>query len=163
MVQWHTILKTPRVIKHAMNVWPPFTGAGIVIEDIAPDFRSLTVALKDRLWNRNYVGSHFGGSLFAMTDPFYMLLYINILGPEYFVWDTGADISFLKPAYKTVRVHFRVSDDDIARIKSKTADGQKHEEVFVVEIVTEAGEVVARVTKRLYFRLKPRYRPKGEA
>ena len=57
-----------------MNLWPPFLCTGIHVERIARDWRSARVALRMRPWNRNYVGTHFGGSLFAMTDPFWMLL-----------------------------------------------------------------------------------------
>ena len=36
----------------------------------AEDYRHARVELRQRWYNRNYVGTHFGGSLFAMTDPF---------------------------------------------------------------------------------------------
>jgi hypothetical protein len=48
----------------------PFRGAGIVVTALAADWRHARVVLRERALNRNYVGVHFGGSLFAMTDPF---------------------------------------------------------------------------------------------
>ena len=163
MARWQQSIKHAVIFRRGLNLWPPFVGSGIVIESIDKDFRNTTVLLKDRVFNRNYVGSHFGGSLFAMTDPFLMLMLIQILGDHYFVWDTGADISFIKPAYGTVKAQFTVSNDDIDRIHAATVSGGKHEEIFSINIVNEQAEVVARVTKRLYVRLKPKYRPSTES
>src|SRR5215468_3926802 len=94
-------------MRRIFNWWPPFRGAGIRVREIAPDFRSATVELRMRLLNRNYVGTHFGGSLFSMTDPFFMILMMRNLGPEYIVWDKSACVRFLKPARGTVTASFR--------------------------------------------------------
>ncbi len=55
-------------MRHALNVWPPFAASGIRVEHIGADFRTARVALHHRWWARNYVGTLFGGALFAMTD-----------------------------------------------------------------------------------------------
>jgi len=65
---------SPRLLRWGMNVWPPYLGAGIHVRSISGDWSEAVVELRARLLNRNYVGTHFGGSLFAMTDPFYALL-----------------------------------------------------------------------------------------
>jgi len=160
MTFWHKLTRHPDVFRGAINLWPPFVGAGIFVDEIAPDYRHMRVLLKDRIVNRNYVGCHFGGSLFAMTDPFYMLMLIQILGPKYYVWDVSAEITFLKPAYKTAHVDFEVTEDHLHRILENTANGEKHEEVFALSIKNAQDEVVARVRKTLYVRLKPEHRPK---
>ncbi len=69
-----------RTLRFAMNLWPPFVGAGIRVRHIAPDFRSVTVDMRLRWTNRNYVGTHFGGSLYAMVDPFLMVMLLHNLG-----------------------------------------------------------------------------------
>src|ERR1039458_6644721 len=61
--------KSPAHLRRLVNLWPPFLGAGIRIKHIAPDMKAVDVEMKLRWWNANYVGTHFGGSLFAMTDP----------------------------------------------------------------------------------------------
>lgn len=33
-----------------------------------------------------------------MTDPFFMLMLIHILGKEFVVWDKAAHIDFIKPS-----------------------------------------------------------------
>ncbi len=61
---------SPRLLRHLFNVWPPFLLSGIHVTRLSNDWRHVEVELRLRPWNRNYVGTHFGGSLFAMTDPF---------------------------------------------------------------------------------------------
>ena len=136
------------------NLWPPFRAAGIRVRDIGPDFRSATVELRMKLLNRNYVGTHFGGSLFAMTDPFFMILMMKNLGPDYVVWDKSGSVRFLKPARGTVTARFDMPEARVAEAREKTRDGAKHEPVFRVDIVDAAGVVVADVEKTLYIRRK---------
>jgi len=136
-------------MQRLLNWWPPFRAAGIRVREIAPDFRSATVELRMRLLNRNYVGSHFGGSLFAMTDPFFMIMMMKNLGPEYLVWDKQGTVRFLKPARGTVTARFVLPEDRIAEARERTAGGDKHEPVFRVDIVDAGGTVVADVEKTL--------------
>jgi hypothetical protein len=145
-----------KMLRYWVNLWPPFLGAGIKVKHIAPDYREIVVSLKLRWYNRNYVGTHFGGSLAAMTDPFYMLMLIHILGKEYIVWDKTSTIDFIAPGRGTVTAHFTVRDDQIAEIKSKTANGDPYYPEFSVDIVNELGEVIAKVAKKLYVRKKQR-------
>ena len=92
----------PGAMRRLFNLWPVFRGAGIRVREIGPDFRSVTVELRAKLLNRNYVGTHFGGSLFAMTDPFFMIMMMQNLGRDYIVWDKAGTVRFLKPARGTV-------------------------------------------------------------
>ncbi|HYC36660.1 MAG TPA: DUF4442 domain-containing protein [Usitatibacter sp.] len=136
------------------NLWPVFRGAGIRVREIAPDFRSATVELRMKLLNRNYVGTHFGGSLFAMTDPFFMILMMKNLGPEYVVWDKAGTVRFLKPARGTVTARFEMPPDRVEEARRMTESGAKFEPVFRVDIVDGSGTVVADVEKTLYIRRK---------
>jgi hypothetical protein len=95
-------------LRRWINLWPPFLGMGIRIRRIAPDMKAVDVEMKLRFWNANYVGTHFGGSLFAMTDPFYMLMLMANLGRDYIVWDKAATIRYKKPGRGTVRAEFRI-------------------------------------------------------
>ena len=144
----------PKILRFGMNIWPPFLGAGIRVKHIASDYREIIVSMKLRWYNRNYVGTHFGGSLAAMTDPFYMLMLIHILGNNYTVWDKTSTIDYLAPGRGTVTACFTLQDDEIAEIKNKTANGNPYFPEFSVDIVNESGEVIARVDKTLYIRKK---------
>lgn len=108
--------------------------------------------MKMKWYNRNYVKTHFGGSLYAMTDPFFMLMLIHILGKEFVVWDKAAHIDFVKPSQGTVRARFLITDEQIKKITENTSGGQKYFPEFSVDVEDEAGEKVARVVKTLYIR-----------
>lgn len=140
----------PGLLRRAMNLWPPFLGAGISVTRIAADYRDVEVRLALRVLNRNYVGTHFGGSLFAMTDPFFMLMMLHNLGPDYVVWDKAGAIEYLRPGRGTVHAHFHLTAADVRRATRETAHGKKHEPVFHVDIVDAQGAVIARVAKTLY-------------
>lgn len=139
-----------------INLWPPFLFTGIKSTWISPDFSEARVSLHARWYNRNYVGTHFGGSLFAMTDPWYMLLLLHRLGPDYLVWDRRAAIEFIAPGRGTVKADFRLSEERLAQIIDETRDGDKHLARFQIDVTDEAGELVATVDKTVYIRRKPR-------
>lgn len=146
----------PGLLRHLMNLWPPFLFAGIHVTRLADDWRTAEVELRLRWYNRNWVGVHFGGSLFAMTDPFYMLLLIHLLGPDYVVWDKAASIDFVRPGRGRVTARFRVDDDRLSEIRAATADGSAFRPTLPVEVVDETGEVVSRLERTLHVRLKRR-------
>ena len=134
-----------------MNVFPPFLGAGVRVR-VSPDVRTFEARMKLRWWNRNYVNTHFGGSLYTMCDPFYMLLLIRRLGPGYVVWDKAAAIRFRRPGRGMVRASFAISPERVEEIRRAADAGGPVEPVFTVEVLDENGEVVAEVEKRLYVR-----------
>jgi acyl-coenzyme A thioesterase PaaI-like protein len=145
---------TPNKIKWLLRLYPPYLGAGIKVDAISDDWMSTKVSMKLRWYNRNYVKTHFGGSLFAMTDPHYMLMLSNILGRNYVVWDKEARIDFIKPGTSKVSVNFKLTDEIINEIKHKTQKGDKFLPTFELDILNEAGETVAKVYKTLYIRKK---------
>lgn len=145
---------TPGRLRRAANVWPPFLFSGIRVLHLDDDWREVRVALRLRLWNRNYVGTQFGGSLFAMTDPWWMLLLMNRIGPGYVVWDRAAEIRFVSPGLGDVFAHV-VLDDARVRAVRAAADaepGGVTREWFETDVVTLDGTVVARVRKQLHIR-----------
>ena len=95
-----------------------------------------------------------GGSLFAMTDPFWMIVVMEPLGRGYTVWDKAADIEFIKAVREPVYAQIRVDPVAIAELRSATASGEKVLRWFETEIRTAAGELVARSRKQLHVRLK---------
>ncbi len=146
-------------LRRAVNFWPPFLGAGILVKRIAPDMKAVDVEMKLRWWNANYVGTHFGGSLFAMTDAFYMLMLMANLGRDYVVWDKAASIRYRKPGRSTVRAEFRLTDAQLDDIREKVKTLPKCEPTFTVEVKDEQGTVIAEVEKLLYVRLKEAVQP----
>lgn len=144
-----------RKLKFLLNCYPPLWAAGIHVDRISDDYTFAQAHMSLRWYNRNFVGTHYGGSLYSISDPFYMLMFLHILGSNYRVWDVGGKIDYLKPGKSTVTATFQISDEVIERIKQHTQAGEKYFETFPVEIVDESGEVIAKIERRLYFRLKP--------
>lgn len=145
---------TPRRLKFALNWYPPYLGAGVRVDRVSDDWLELDVSMKLRWYNRNAVGTHFGGSLYAMVDPHLMLLLIGALGDDYLVWDQAASIRFRKPGKGRVQAKIRFSPDDFRQIRQLTADGQTYRPEFDLKVLDESGDVVAEVHKTLFIRRK---------
>ncbi|WP_432720431.1 DUF4442 domain-containing protein [Jeongeupia wiesaeckerbachi] len=145
-------------LRRLINWWPPFLLTGIHATHISADFHEVDVELRLRWYNRNYVGTHFGGSLFAMTDAWYMLMLLHVLGRDYYVWDQSASIDFLAPGRGVVTARFRLDRATLDDIRTRTDGGEKYLPRFQVDILDAKGETVARVRKTLYVRKKPKMR-----
>ena len=146
---------TPRQLHWLLRIWPPFLFSGIRVTHVASNWSRVRVELRERWFNRNYVGTHFGGSLFAMTDPFWMILLLRRLGSGYRVWDAAGAIEFVKPGRGTVQAQFSLDDATLDAIREATAAGNKHLHWFETEIRDAHHELVARIRKRIYVRRKP--------
>ena len=137
-----------------LNVWPPFLFSGISILEISKDFRHAKVRLKKKALTSNYVGTLFGGSLFAMTDPFYMVMILKNLGSDYIVWDKRSEIEYVSPGKATVFAEFRLWETELDEIKREVEASGKFLKWFEVDIKTGDGTVVAIVKKQIYVRKK---------
>ena len=142
-------------LRRLLNLWPPFLCNSIRVQRISDDFSEAAVVLRLRPWNRNYVRTQFGGNLFAMTDPFWMLLVMHQLGGDYLVWDKAGAIDFVAPGRSDVHAHFHLQPGVVDELRAAAADGSKVLRWFETEVTTATGEVIARVRKQLYVRLKP--------
>ncbi len=145
---------TPSRLRRLMNLWPPFLFTGIRVTAIGEDWRSARTVLRRRWYNRNYVGVHFGGSLFAMTDPFWMILIGENLGRDYRVWDQAATIEFVAPGRSDVSCEFLVTDAILDELRTAAADGSKVLRWFDCDVKAADGSLVARVRKQVYVRRK---------
>lgn len=124
-------MKTSLLLK-LFRFYPPYFGAGISIKEYNDDFSYVLVQMKMHFWNKNYVGTHFGGSLYSMTDPFYMLMIIKHLGSDYIVWDKSATIRYKRPAVGTVYARFELTSEQLNRIKTQLESNSIVEPVFTV-------------------------------
>ena len=134
-----------------INFYPPLLGAGIRARRL--DERTIRVELKLTMLNQNIVGTHFGGSLYAMCDPWFMLILMRLLGNGYIVWDKAASIQFLRPGKGKVMATFYISSERENEIRAAAESG-KVEPTFTVDVVDDQSQVVARVAKLLYVRKK---------
>jgi acyl-coenzyme A thioesterase PaaI-like protein len=139
-------------MRRLFNVWPPFRSAGIRVAQVGPDFRAVKVELRTTLFNRNFVGTHFGGSIFAMTDPFYMIMMMRNLGDGFVVWDKAASVRFRRPGRGTLTARFELTQAMVDEAVEKTAGGARFEPTYAVDVLDREGETVARVEKTLSIR-----------
>ena len=145
---------TPRHIMSLLPYWPPYFGTGIGIDSFNEDYTSITVSLKQRVWNTNYMGSHFGGSLYSMCDPWFMFILIHHLGQDHIVWDKSASIQFLRPGTGKVTAKFEIPMSEIERIRQVAKSEYRQKPKFICEVKDEADKVVAIVEKEIYVRRK---------
>jgi acyl-coenzyme A thioesterase PaaI-like protein len=146
---------TAEKLKRRIRFYPPYLGAGVRVTHVSDDFHTVKVEMPLRFYNKNYVGTHFGGSLYAMCDPFYMLMLMNILGPGYIVWDKAATIRFKRPGRGLVKATFTIPEEKIAEIRAAADSQPKVEPEFHVTVTDAEGNVVADIDKLLYVRKKP--------
>lgn len=137
-----------------INWYPPYWAAGIRLKQVNEDFTRFEVQMKMRWYNRNLVGTHFGGSLYSMCDPFYMFILLLNLGKEYIVWDKSASIDFVRPGKGTVKAIFEILPERIEEIRADVQEKGKNTYFFSTKVYDEAGETVALVNKVVYVRVK---------
>lgn len=147
---------SPTRLKRIINIYPPYLGAGIKVDHISEDWKEIRVSMRMRWYNRNIVGTHFGGSLYALIDPHVMLALMQLLGKDYTVWDKAASIEFIKASKKKVSAVIQITDEIIEEIKQKTEGGNKYLPTFTIEIRDEDGELIAKAEKVIYTKKKDR-------
>ena len=147
-------LLTPYLLKLRINTYAPYIGAGIKIEHMNLDQGLCVVSMSLNNLNKNIVGTQFGGSLYSMVDPFYMLMLMHQLGSSYVVWDKSSHIEFIAPGKSKVTARIKVSSAEVIAIQELAKDGEPVFREYSVDIVDEQQKVVATVNKTLYIRLR---------
>ncbi len=142
----------PHRFLRTMWLYPPYLGAGVRVARADPGLRRVEVEMKLARWNRNYVGTQFGGSLYSMCDPFFMVMVMENLGPGFIVWDKSATIEFKRPGRGKVRACFELSEEQLAEIREEVERSGRAHPRFLVRIEAESGEEIARVAKVLSVR-----------
>lgn len=147
-------LDNAEAMRRLMGVWPPFAFSGVRVTEMSRDYRHVRVVLKKHRVTSNYVNTQYGGTLYSMTDPFWMIMVLNNLGREYVVWDKAGEIEYVSPGRTDVSTEFTLTEDVLDEIREATKTGDKYLCWFDNEIVDTSGTVVARVRKQLYVRRK---------
>lgn len=147
-------LFSPQTVVKALSYWPPYFFSGVSVKSINPEFTRIEVCLKQRFWNTNYVGTHFGGTLYSMCDPFYMFILLDKLKKDHIIWDKAAEIEFVRPGKGTVTAIFEISEETIKRIEEESLQQFKSNYLFKTLIMDSKGQVVAKVQKVIYVRRK---------
>ncbi len=148
------------IFKYGFNISPMYrrtTGKIIFVSD---DLHQIDIIIPISIKNRNYVGSIFGGSLFAATDPIFMIQLLHILGKDYVVWDKATTIQYKRPAFTDVLASFQFTSDEIALIKKDVEIKKEIEIVKDLNIADKNGLVFTALTKTIYIAKKDFYSAK---
>jgi hypothetical protein len=143
-----------RFLEKAINLYGPFLGAGVKLDEMSKDYRYAKVSMPLTFYNKNYMGTQFGGSLYSMVDPWYMLMLIKNLGQDYIVWDKAATIHFKKPGKGRVHAEFKLDHEVLEAIKMTVEEQTKMDYIFKVQILDQDKKIICEVDKVLYIRKK---------
>ena len=141
-----------RLWRWGFNFFPAYRGTGGRVTYIAGDWREVRIKLPLNWRTRNYVGTIFGGSLYGAVDPFYMIMLIKLLGPEYIVWDKAATIRFRKPGRGRLTACFVISEEELTAIRAAAAAQPSVDRTYLVELADAVGVVHATIEKTIYIR-----------
>ena len=143
--------------KTVFNLFPSYRRSGGRVCFISDNWKEVHIKLRYSWKTRNYVGSVFGGSIYAALDPIYMVQLIYILGKNYVVWDKDATVKFIKPIKKTVYARFLISEELLQEIRETIEKEQKGNFVLQTQFEDAEGTVYALVEKTIYIADKDFY------
>jgi len=147
MESWRT-----KLCRWVFNFFPAYRGTGARVTYISDDWHEVHIKVPLSWRTRNYVGTIFGGSLYGGIDPFYMLMLIKILGPEYTVWDKGASIQFKRPGRTTLTAKFAIPEEEVESIKKELESQPSINRTYLVDLVDHKGSVHTSFEKIIYIR-----------
>jgi len=137
-----------------MAWYPPYIGTGLKVESVNETATAFDISMKLRWYNRNIYGTHFGGSLYSMCDPWFAFAVSSYFGQDYIIWDKSASIKYLKPGKGRVKATFAISQDELTTMKKEVDINEKGNFTFSTNILGPSGEIVAEVIKEVYVRRK---------
>ena len=144
-----------KTLKWALCLYPPLLFQRIWVKRFHPGFLGVDVKINKSLFNKNYNGSIFGGTIYAATDPFYALLFDQLLQRRGFkvrVWLKSASIQYLKPGRKSLYFTIEVNDEMLNEAIEALNTGGKFVKAYPMEIKDAAGELCATVMNEVYVR-----------
>ncbi|MDQ7948993.1 MAG: DUF4442 domain-containing protein [Pedobacter sp.] len=151
------MMVSERTLKWALCLYPPLLFQRIWVKRFLPGFRGVEVKISNSFLNRNYNGSIFGGTIYAATDPFYAILFDQLMQQRGFkvrVWLKSASIQYLKPGMSTLNFTLIISDEMIAEAESALKHEGKFIKAYPMELYDAKGVLCAKVMNEVYLRNK---------
>lgn len=138
-----------------MRFYPPLFFQQVRVKKFEKGFRGVEVKIAKSILNRNYNNSIFGGTIFSAADPFYAVLFDQILqrkGYKVRVWLKGASINYLKPGRTDLYFKINISEADIAEAEHALITVGKFVKSYPMKITGKNGELCATVQNEVYIR-----------
>ena len=139
-----------RIDRFKFNFFPAYRGTGARVVFISDDYREIKIKIPLSWRTRNYVGTIYGGSMYAGIDPIYILMLIKNLGRNYMVWDKAATIRFKRPGKETLYADFLLTQEELDEIKKILKTKKSVDRVYNVELKNKNGKVHCLIEKTLY-------------
>lgn len=146
-----------RALKWAMNAYPPLLFQRIWVKKFHKGFLGVDVKISNSFLNRNYNGSIFGGTIYAATDPFYAILFDQLMQRKGFkvrVWLKSASINYLKPGLTSLFFTIKITEEMIAEAETALKETGKFVKAYPMELFNKKGELCATVMNEIYLRNK---------
>jgi acyl-coenzyme A thioesterase PaaI-like protein len=139
-----------KIDRWKFNLFPAYRGSGARVLFISADYREIRVKIPLNWRTRNYVGTIYGGSMYAGIDPIYMLMLIKNLGANYIVWDKAATIRFKRPGKETMFADFCLTQGELDEIKAILETKKSVDRIYNVELKDKNGKIHCIIEKTLY-------------
>ena len=150
-----------RALRWRFNLFPAFRRTGGRITYISHDLKQVRVKLPLNWKTRNYVGTIYGGSMYAAIDPVYMAMLMKLLGANYVIWDKAAAIRYKRPGRSSLHAVFSIGDEELALIRTQLAREDKLDRTYQVKLVDENDRVTALIDKTVQISKRRRTRACG--
>ena len=142
-------------LKWIMRLYPPLLFQRIWVREFNKGFKGVSVTIIKSIFNKNYNGSIFGGTIFAAADPFYPVLFDRVLNTgdrKLTIWSKSSNINFLKPALSNLSFQIILSDADIELAIHTLNTTGKYENSFPIDIYNNNNEVCVSLMNEVYIR-----------
>ncbi len=151
------MMVSERTLKWALSLYPPLLFQRICVKKFHKGFKGVDVKISNSFLNRNYNGSIFGGTIYAATDPFYAILFDQLMqrkGYKCRVWLKSASIQYIKPGMSALYFTITITDEMIAEAEKALIKTGKFVKAYPMELFNKQGELCATVMNEVYLRNK---------
>ncbi len=138
-----------------MRLYPPMLFQRIWVKKIYKDFRGIDIKINRSLFTSNLGNSIFGGTIFSATDPFYALLFGQIMqhkGYKITVWLKSAEIEYIKPGRTDLHYTITITDEMVAEAEKVLSQEGKFVKAYPIDIYDTSGELCATAINEVYIR-----------
>jgi len=142
-------------LKWVMRLYPPMLFQRIWVKKIHKDFKGIDVKINRSLITTNLGNSIFGGTIFSATDPFYALLFGQIMQHKGFkitVWLKSAEIQYIRPGRTDLYYTLIITDQMIEDAEKALASEGKFIKAYPIDIFDTSGELCATALNEVYVR-----------
>ncbi|MES2512551.1 MAG: DUF4442 domain-containing protein [Bacteroidota bacterium] len=140
-----------------MRLYPPLLLQRIWVQKIHKNFRGADIKINRSLFTLNFGRAIFGGTIYSATDPFYAMLFGQILRNKNYhvtVWLKSASIQFLKPARTDLFYKIRITDEMVAEMEDELNAKAVFIKTYPIEVYSKNGGLCAIAKNEIYIRKK---------